>query len=608
MHCSHRLLLVFFALSASLMAQSNPVPFVNQPLVPSAVAPGSASFVLTVNGAGFVPGAVVNWNGNALATTYVNHDRLTATVLDSEIAASGTALVTAANPAPGGGTSNAVPFTITNPTASLAFAASTLPVGLNPGAVVVADFNNDGKTDLAVVNQNQPDPTCYTPARDNVGTISILLGNGDGTFSNKATLCFPDFLGDFAGPQLVAGDFNGDGKTDLIASFWSLGLWDFKVFLGNGDGTFRSGQSNFGNFDRIGPVISGDFNGDGNLDFALQGGAGDFEGIFAFTGNNGNFTCCSGFGPTSVGASLATGDFNNDGILDLALIALINAGQPPVTILLGNGDGTFTAAAVQPSVTLVNPVFVTTNDFDGDGKLDLAIADAGFNALTVLHGNGDGTFTQVSGEPSLPQFSTFVTAADLNGDGKLDLVFSNSCGTACTSNAISIFLGNGDGTFKPGFSETVGNAPHAVAVGDFNGDGRLDIAVVNSADNTVTLLLQTLGYVALVQPPINADGSSSFKATRGVVPVKFTLTQGGFPTCSLPSATISVTRTAGGALGTVDENMYLANADSGSNFRIDSNACQYIYNLAASPLGVGTYRVDISINGIVVGNAVFALK
>jgi len=603
MHCPHRLLLVFFALSASLMAQSNPVPLANQPLVPAAVAPGNASFMLTVNGANFVPGAVVNWNGNALATTFVNHDRLAATVPDSEIAASGTALVTVANPAPGGGASNAVPFTITSPTTSVAFAVSTLPVGLNPGDVVVADFNNDGKADLAVVNQRQPDATCYTPQRSNVGTISILLGNGDGTFSNKATLCFPDFLGDFAGPQLVAGDFNGDGKTDLIGSFWSLGLWDFKVFLGNGDGTFSSGLG-FGNFDSIiGPVISGDFNRDGKLDVAFSAGALTFAGIFVFAGSTFN-TCCSAFGPLH-GASLATGDFNNDGILDLAVTS---SGQRPVTILLGNGDGTFTASAVQPSLTLVNPVFVTTNDFDGDRKLDLAIADAGSNALTVLHGNGDGTFTQVSGEPALPQFSNFVTAADLNGDGKLDLVFSNSCGTGCTANAISIFLGNGDGTFQPVFSQTVGNAPHSLAVGDLNGDGRPDIAVVNSADNTITLLLQTLGYTAFVQSPINPDGSSIFKASRGVVPVKFTLAQGCTPTCSLPPAMISVTRTAGGTLGTVDENMYLTNADSGSNFRIDPNACQYVYNLAASDLGVGTYRVDISIDGIVAGNAVFALK
>lgn len=106
----------------------------------------------------------------------------------------------------------------------------------------------------------------------------------------------------------------------------------------------------------------------------------------------------------------------------------------------------------------------------------------------------------------------------------------------------------------------------------------------------------------------NADGSSVFKANRGVVPVKFILTQNDVPTCTLPPAAISVTRTAGGTVGSVDESTYIQAADSGSNFRIDPTACQYIYNLAASSVGVGTYRVDISINGIVVGHSVFALQ
>jgi probable HAF family extracellular repeat protein len=122
------------------------------------------------------------------------------------------------------------------------------------------------------------------------------------------------------------------------------------------------------------------------------------------------------------------------------------------------------------------------------------------------------------------------------------------------------------------------------------------------------LLTPITPYRALVQQPINADDSSVFKANRGTVPVKFRLTQNDTPTCSLPPATISVTRTAGGTLGSIDESTYSMAADNGSNFRIDPTACQYVYNLAASSLGVGTYRVDVRINGTVVGNAVFALK
>jgi hypothetical protein len=115
-------------------------------------------------------------------------------------------------------------------------------------------------------------------------------------------------------------------------------------------------------------------------------------------------------------------------------------------------------------------------------------------------------------------------------------------------------------------------------------------------------------YHALVQQPINSDGSSVFSATKGVVPVKFTLMQNNSPTCSLLAATIAVTRTAGGTTGAIDETVYTISADSGSNFRIDSTACQYVYNVAAKALGTGIYRVDIVINGNAVGSGVFALK
>ena len=113
-------------------------------------------------------------------------------------------------------------------------------------------------------------------------------------------------------------------------------------------------------------------------------------------------------------------------------------------------------------------------------------------------------------------------------------------------------------------------------------------------------------FAAYVQQPINADGASVFSVRRGVVPVKFSLTQDGAATCALPPATFAVTRTAGGTIGAIDESIYGGSADTGSNFRIDS--CQYVYNLSASALGVGTYRVDIRINGTVVGSGIFGLK
>ena len=137
-------------------------------------------------------------------------------------------------------------------------------------------------------------------------------------------------------------------------------------------------------------------------------------------------------------------------------------------------------------------------------------------------------------------------------------------------------------------------------------------AVINasliSGLNGPTGLVVVQPYSAQIQQPINLDGSSVFSMKRGVVPVKFTLSQGGNPTCTLPPATISVIRTAGGALGSIDESAYLSSADTGSNFRIDSTNCQYVYNLGVGSLGPGEYTVSISINGSVVGSATFGLK
>jgi hypothetical protein len=147
--------------------------------------------------------------------------------------------------------------------------------------------------------------------------------------------------------------------------------------------------------------------------------------------------------------------------------------------------------------------------------------------------------------------------------------------------------------FTPGGVETF----FATPVGRPQGDGGPEFLAFPTPSST---------YSAQIRPPINSDGSSVFSDKRGVVPVKFTLTQCGTPTCALPPATIALTRTAGATTGAINESVYIGSADTGSNFRIAG--CQYIYNLSSSALGPGTYRVDIKINGNVVGSAVFQLK
>jgi hypothetical protein len=166
-----------WVLGCALALAQNPVPLVNQPLVPDAAAPGSPQFTLTVNGTGFVFGATVNWNGTALATNFVSQAQLTATVPASDIANPGTATVTVTNPGPGGGVSNAQSVSIAQPVTAVAFtrAVTYASGGQFPDTVVLADVNGDGNPDLLVLNG------CANSNCTN-GSVGVLLGNGDGTF------------------------------------------------------------------------------------------------------------------------------------------------------------------------------------------------------------------------------------------------------------------------------------------------------------------------------------------------------------------------------------------------------------------------------------------
>jgi len=473
MRCS-RLLLVL-AFSVSLRAQSNPIPFLNQPLVPAAVAAGSAQFSLTINGSGFVAGATAYWNGLPLATQFVSAIQVTATVPASYVVATGSATVRVTNPAPGGGSSsNSDLFTVTNPTSTLAFNTTTISSVPQAIGVAAADFNGDGKSDLAVVS-TAPAPGCNYQFQA-TGSIAILLSNGDGTFTQKSELCMPDRLGDFPEPTILAADLNGDGAVDLIGLSESTVLGQCSIYYGNGDGTFSGpfviagisiqlrlpdpfsaaidpAKTSSTGFFPIAGVAAGDFGGQGSAGVALSyiSGLGSTL-IVIFPAND----LVAGWSPAQEFLGpLAAGDFNRDGRLDLTM-----SNSPGISAFLNNGDDTYTQLNAPASTN--GQTGVSVGDFNRDGILDIV------SSKSVLLGKGDGTFRVRSGSPGAG------LVADFNGDGKLDLAVGDS-----------VFLGNGNGTFQAGINA----GASALAAGDFNGDGRIDLAGVND-DGTVSLSLQ----------------------------------------------------------------------------------------------------------------------
>jgi hypothetical protein len=474
-------------ISTIALAQKNPIPLVNQPLVPESAKPGSAGFMLTVNGTGFSSGAVVNWNGTPRTTEVISSSQLKATISATDVAKVGTASVTVVNPAPGGGTSSAVYFPIRQRLSSVALA--TVPTAIGYGVVAVGDFDKDGKLDV-VLGQQKNEQSDWT--------ISLFRGNGDGTF--KAPIQSSIAGGDTNLVQLITGDFNGDGNLDL-AAYYSWGNdAATEILLNNGRGRFTAGNG----FGDIGTFA--DLRGNGVLD-AVASGIGYGEG-FAYIelGNGkGGFTQGEQLNVDG-GAPAAIGDFNGDGKLDLAIPAA-NGGL--VTVFLGNGDGTFPENGVTYSTKGSGSLVAA--DVNGDGKLDLI--DSG----CVLLGNGDGTFTQ--GSCTSSPFS-LITVGDFNGDGKLDLagVYYNLDGN--NSATLMIALGNGDGTFQlpievaDGFLN-IDFALPGVGFGDFNGDGKLDLIAPTLAGTPV--FLQTLASVTPNAIAFGSQGVGTKSAPQTVV-------------------------------------------------------------------------------------------
>ena len=360
--------------------------------------------------------------------------------------------------------------------------------GLGIGQAVTADFNGDGVPDLAVVSCNSN--FCD---RGNA-SVAILIGNGDGSFQPPAAYATGAY-----GPMSVAvGDVNADGVPDLVvasqcASSGNCTTGQVSVLLGNGDGTFKSpvpysiglGNSYF--------VAVADFNGDGKLDLAVANRTAADSVVAILLGKgDGTFQAPVSYSTGAPSAVfLAVADFNNDGALDLAVA---NSEADSVSILLGDGNGAFRTAAVYASGgALANSIAV--GDFNADGTPDLAVVNgcATYYNLTcspsgsvgVLLGNGDGTFQPPVAYGSGGNTANFVAVADFNGDGIPDLAVANQGPSAAGgAGVLGLLLGNGDGAFQPAVTfDSGGSLAASVSVGNFNGDGQPDLAVVNECDN-----------------------------------------------------------------------------------------------------------------------------
>lgn len=351
--------------------------------------------------------------------------------------------------------------------------AKNIKLGRRPAELTAADVNGDGKPDLITANPN-----------DN--SVSVLLGNGLGGFVSAGV------VGGLNKPVApAAADFNGDGLVDLAVP--NNGSSTVTILLGQGKGKFLAGPVlTTGNSPTA--IAVGDFNGDGKPDFATTSGGFGHLDVTLNTGN-GTFAAKANWATGFCANSLAVADFNHDDIPDIAIGCAFPAGE--VNILLGVGDGTF------PTFTTYNPGnqsprTIAVGDVNGDGNMDVVTANDGFvnNSVTVLTGNGDGTLN--TGDVFAASIQPLgIAVGDFNRDGLADVAATNTGLPAPKPwggpvGVVTVLLSNGDGSVNGSPGLAVQGAG-GVATGDLTGDGLTDLAVVTNGSHRGFYVFPGLG-------------------------------------------------------------------------------------------------------------------
>ena len=357
-------------------------------------------------------------------------------------------------------------------------------VGERPNEIALGDFNGDGVSDLAVAN---------------VGSnfISILEGNGDGTFetANNIAISEEPYGGAY---NVSVEDIDGDGVDDLI-----VGTTDSEVVVlqGEGNSNFTVSQTANTGFSFSSAFTTADLDNDGNPDVL---GIKDRNLIIISNDGNGNLEATPTIEVPGYGSySLADGDFNGDGLVDLAVA------DGGVSILIANGDGSFTDSVVEEIADIRE---IATADINRDGILDLVVTN---DNVTTLLGNGDGSFGNVvSYEVTEP---SALAIADLNQDGIADIVTGTTAGSG--QDAVSVLLGKADGTFEDAVNYNTSflyenrfepnTPPLEIRLEDFDGDGFVDIATGNISSNNVVILSGN-GDGTFVDTPSIDDESDNF--------------------------------------------------------------------------------------------------